>query len=378
MLRTSELEYDLPEELIATLPAERRDAARLLVTGRGAGAAVLHRSVRGLPEFLRAGDLLVFNTTRVIPARLIGARRDTGGRVEGLYLGDAPPDTGGEPGCVRWRVLLRAKRLRAGCAVDLEDAREGAVRAALVLETEGQDGPGSWVARLDEPRGTATHDVLERVGRTPLPPYILGARKRAGLIVPESDDRNRYQTVYAGVDEGASVAAPTAGLHFTPDLLDELSRMGVLRADVTLHVGTGTFKPVEAEWVEEHPMHSEWCRAGAETMERIAEARAAGRRVIAVGTTAARAMESLAGRSAAEAAAGVFTRLLVTPGYSWKVVDGLLTNFHLPRSTLMALVAALLDGGAERLKKIYVEAVREKYRFYSYGDAMLVVPDRTA
>ncbi len=374
VLRTSELEYDLPEELIATLPAERRDAARLLVTGRGAGAAVLHRSVRGLPEFLRAGDLLVFNTTRVIPARLVGIRRDTGGRVEGLYLGEEPLDTGGEPGCVRWRVLLRAKRLREGCVVDLDGAQGGGAGAALVLEAEGHDGPGSWVARLDEPRGVATTAVLERVGRTPLPPYILGARKRAGLVVPESDDRDRYQTVYAGRDQGASVAAPTAGLHFTPDLLDELSRMGVLRADVTLHVGTGTFKPVETEWVEEHPMHTEWCRANTGAMAKIAAARAAGGRVIAVGTTAARAIESLADRSAAEAAAGVLTRLLVTPGYSWKLVDGLLTNFHLPRSTLMALVAALLDGGAERLKKIYAEAVGERYRFYSYGDAMLVMP----
>jgi len=375
VLRTSDLEYELPEELIATVPAERRDSARLLVTGRRRGDAsiVRHRSVRDLTDFLRAGDVLVFNTTRVIPARLLGVRRDTGGRVEGLYLGDAPDEVSGSERRVHWRVLLRAKRLRAGCVVVLGGVKTGIVGASLVLEREGPDGPGSWLARIDDPREEESGSVLARVGRTPLPPYILGARKRAGLEVSEADDRDRYQTVYARAEHAASVAAPTAGLHFTPELLDLVARMGVETAEVTLHVGTGTFKPVETEMIQDHPMHAEWCCAGPGAMEAIRRARGRGGRVIAVGTTSARAVESLSSIDAPSAAMGTWTKLLVSPGYEWQLVDGLLTNFHLPRSTLMALVAALLEGGVARLREIYGEAVRSKYRFYSYGDAMLVL-----
>ncbi len=372
MLRTADLDYDLPEDLIATVPSAHREEARLLVTGRGADASVTHARVKDLAEFLRPGDVLVFNTTRVIPARLVGVRRDTGGAVEGLFLGES--EGGGRSGCAVWRVLLRAKRLRPGCVVDLRPVREGAAGASLVIESEGADGPGSWIARALDSEPGSTLGILERVGRTPLPPYILGARKRGGAGLAEDEDRERYQTVYARTDQGASVAAPTAGLHFTEALLAQLASRGVRRVAVTLHVGPGTFKPVETESVEAHPMHAEWCRADPAELTAIRDARAAGGRVFAVGTTAARAIESLAEVAASESSAGVWTRLLITPGYRWRLVEGLLTNFHLPRSTLMALVAALLDGGAERLRAIYAEAVGRRYRFYSYGDAMLVLP----
>jgi S-adenosylmethionine:tRNA ribosyltransferase-isomerase len=220
--------------------------------------------------------------------------------------------------------------------------------------------------------------VLGRAGLTPIPPYIRAARKAAGVEVGEETDRERYQTVYAAseLSKAASVAAPTAGLHFAEGLLARLAAAGVGRADVTLHVGTGTFKPVEAEQVEDHPMHAESCSMGAGAVAAVRDARESGGRVVAVGTTSARTLETYAGAVAGggEVPPAMTTRLLVTPGYEWKWVDGMLTNFHLPRSTLMAMVAALLPGGVARLKEVYGAAVKEGYRFYSYGDAMLVLP----
>lgn len=382
MLKTAELEYTLPERLIAVEPVEPRDSARLLVVRRSDPAFMEHRHVRDLPSLLNAGDLLVFNTTRVLPARFLGVRGDTRGQVEGLYLGPGP-----EVGT--WEVLLKTRRFREGAPVILL-ARDGnPFRLAdpsrgvdLTLLRRSEAGTGGWIVRAEAVGSSGrtaltpeqTMEVLERAGLTPIPPYIRAARKAAGVEVSDENDRERYQTVYSA--SPGSVAAPTAGLHFTPGLLDRLAGAGIARADVTLHVGTGTFKPVETESVEEHPMHPEWCAIGAASLDAVREARGRGGRVIPVGTTSARTLESYAAalESTGGAPESLQSRLLITPGYPWRWVDGLLTNFHLPRSTLMAMVAALLPGGVEQLKRIYAEAIAREYRFYSYGDAMLILP----
>lgn len=361
MLRTSDLEYELPEASIATTPAEPRDAARLMVVPRDGGPTV-HTHIRDLSSYLRPNDLLVLNVTRVVPARFVGVRADTGGKAEGLYLRD---DAEG------WAVLLRARRLKENVRITLRSPSGADAAAALVLLTRIEGEPGAWRVRVEGRPGESPRDVLHRVGLTPLPPYILRAREHANLSISDEADRARYQTVFAGSD-ARSVAAPTAGLHLTPELLAALRARGVRTAEVILHVGTGTFKPVETEFVEQHPMHEEWCYMSEHAAAAVGEAKAAGARVIAVGTTAARTLETFAAR-AFGAAPGQWaaTRLLITPGYEWKWTDALLTNFHLPRSTLMAMVASKL-GGAERLRTLYAEALCEGYRFYSYGDAMLV------
>lgn len=378
MLNVSDLDYELPESAIARTAAEPRDSAKLLVVKRSDPTFIQHRSVRDLRELLKAGDLLVLNRTRVIPARFIGYRADTQGAVEGLFLG-----LGGDQSNERqWRVMLKGKRMKPGGTVNLKDpsGAESGVRLGLVAQVEGGENVGQWTVDVyGGEAGLKATELLDRVGNTPLPPYILAARKRHEDRVKEKDDRERYQTVYAG-EQAGSVAAPTAGLHFTPKLLDALAERGVELAEVTLHVGTGTFKSVETEFVEQHPMHAEWCTAPATTGAAISDARARGGRVFAVGTTSARTMESF---TPEELAAGgeKWSRLLITPGFTFKNLDGLMTNFHLPRSTLMAMVGALLDersGGAgdgvARLKAIYAEALEKGYRFYSYGDAMLVLP----
>ncbi|CAG0994556.1 S-adenosylmethionine:tRNA ribosyltransferase-isomerase [Phycisphaerales bacterium] len=359
MLSTVHLDYDLPEDHIATRPVEPRDAARMMVVHTG--GAVEHRFVRDLPEFLRAGDLLVLNSTRVLPARFIGERADTRGRVEGLYLRD---DADG------WDVLLRARRLREGVRVTLHREDGKRAGASLLLKARLPDEPGAWRVRVEGGPGESPGQVLERIGLTPLPPYILRARERHEESIPDEFDRSHYQTVFAR--DAGSVAAPTAGLHLTPPLLEALGARGVETAEVVLHVGTGTFKPVETEFVEQHPMHEEWCFLGEATAAAVARARARAGRVVAVGTTAARTLETYANAlNGATPGYPVATRLLITPGYQWRWVDGLLTNFHLPRSTLMAMVAAKV-GGAAPLKSLYAEALNKNYRFYSYGDAMLI------
>lgn len=388
MLRTSDLHYDLPERCIATHPAHPRDAAKLMVVERSAAAPPRHMLVRDLPSVLRAGDLLVVNVTRVIPARVLGFRADTGGRVEGLWLADAPCEAGGAP-C--WRVMLRGKRLKPGVEVALDQGLEGVdsrVRLRLLERDTAEPGGGVWLAEVDGARaGETSVALLERIGVTPLPPYIRAARRDAGEAENgqiERADRAEYQTVYAraestGQGPGGSVAAPTAGLHFTPELLARLADLGVGRAEVTLHVGTGTFKPVETEFVEQHPMHAEWCEIPPQTCRAIGACRAAGGRVVAVGTTSARTLESFSPEQIAVCASAgpggqplaAWTRLLITPGFTWRTVDALMTNFHLPGSTLLAMVASFA-GGVERVKSLYAEAMERGYRFYSYGDAMVV------
>lgn len=361
MLPTSELDYTLPPDLIATVPAEPRDSARLMVVSRSDASRLERRTVRGLPELLSPGDLLVFNRTRVLPARLLGRKVGSGGLVPGLFVEERGPGV--------WVVMLKGARLRRGVRLELLTPGGEASGVTLDLGDRADEG---WLAAVSGLReGELAGGALARAGATPLPPYILKARKDAGLDLPEERDRAWYQTVYAAADRAGSVAAPTAGLHFTPGLLDALAARGVGSAEVVLHVGLGTFRPVETAHVEEHPIHAERAEVPAATVEAIRRARDAGGRVIAVGTTTARALESVP-RGAGEFRGD--TRLLITPGHSWRNLDGLMTNFHLPQSTLLAMVAALFPEGAARVRALYDVAVRERWRFYSYGDAMLVLP----
>jgi S-adenosylmethionine:tRNA ribosyltransferase-isomerase len=360
-LTTAQLDYELPAERIATRPVEPRDAARLMVVHRSS-ETVDHRHVRDLPELLVPGDTLVLNRTAVAPARLIGRRHDSGGRIEGLFLEEA--------GHAAWLVMLRSNsRLRDGQRIDLEDQAGRPVSELELLERRAEH----WLVAVRGPGDTAS--ILEAVGRTPLPPYIR--RARGDDEVDDASDRAWYQTVYADQDRCRSVAAPTAGLHFTPGLLAALEKRGIGRLDVVLHVGPGTFKPITAATPAGHVMHRERYEVPAGTVkalrERAGQVPSRRGRLIAVGTTAVRTLESLDDPlPAADAPISSQTDLLISPPYDFRHVDGLLTNFHLPRSTLLALVAAMV--GLPRLLALYRLAVEREYRFYSYGDAMLILP----
>ncbi|HEY8548693.1 MAG TPA: tRNA preQ1(34) S-adenosylmethionine ribosyltransferase-isomerase QueA [Vicinamibacterales bacterium] len=353
-MRVSDFDFPLPPELIAQTPAPR-GTSRLLVLDRATGA-VTHQHIGDLPAWLRAGDLLVVNDTRVFPARLLGHRVPSGGRVEVMLIEQKAPDL--------WDALVHpGQKLKPGARVRLEGQSEGGAQGTLpVIEGEivGRASFGRRTIRLSTTSGTID-EAIDAIGHVPLPPYI--AR-------PDSDaDRERYQTIYARAR--GSVAAPTAGLHFTPALLDRLASHGVERVSITLHVGYGTFKPVRVEDVEEHTVDPERFTIGADAASRIMQARDAGRRIVAVGTTTVRALES-AGRSGRMVAGEGVTDLFIHPGghrIAW--VDALLTNFHLPRSSLLMLVCAF--AGREKVLRAYHEAVAEGYRFYSYGDAMLIV-----
>jgi len=344
-------DYDLPREFVAQEPLADRAAARLLHVRRSDGS-LAHRGIRDLPEILRPGDLLVVNDTRVVPARLIGRRAATGGAWEGLFL----RVTAEEPHAGAWVVLAQTRgRPAIGERVVLVD-RAG--RDGATLDLVGRGEGGAWLVRPDTVEPPEV--VLDRVGRVPLPGYIRGGAEQAG-------DRDRYQTVFAR--EGGSVAAPTAGLHFTPELLAALEARGVARAAVTLHVGLGTFRPIMAERVADHEMHAEWCSCPEVTAAAIRATRARGGRVVAVGTTAVRTLETAARGGEIEPWRG-FTNLYITPGFRFHTVDCLITNFHMPRTTLLVLVSAL--ASRELILRAYGEAVRERYRFFSYGDAMLI------
>ncbi|MDX2114236.1 MAG: tRNA preQ1(34) S-adenosylmethionine ribosyltransferase-isomerase QueA [Planctomycetota bacterium] len=368
MLPVEALDYELPGELIARAPVEPRDSARLLVVSRSDPRVMRHMTVRDLPEVLLAGDLLVMNRSAVLPARFMGRRADTGGRVEGLYVrsqGDL------------WEVMLKAgSAVRPGLVVVLTGRDAGQAEYRLeIVERHDQ----TWLGRVTSPEGAAVDGptVLTAVGATPLPPYILAARKQRSEEIDDEQDRRWYQTVFARSDRAGSVAAPTAGLHFTGPLLERLAARGVGRAEVVLHVGPGTFKPVSEAFVEQHPMHSETCAVPGRTLRALDETRARGGRVIAVGTTSVRTLESLpegGGRLADEQELAWETDLLIAPGFGFRRVDGLMTNFHLPRSTLLALVGALFPDGVGRVLEIYREAIERRYRFFSYGDAMLILP----
>ena len=347
----SDLDFALPEELIAQAPVEPREASRLLLLPIRGGAP-RHLGFSALPDLLSEGDLLVLNDSRVIPARLIG-RKETGGRIEVLLVEPAPgPASGADPGePARWMAMAQAsKPIRVGTRIDFD---------GLLAEVTRVDGEGFYEVRFDrDERELAA--AIERVGRIPLPPYI---RRE-----PDAADRERYQTVVAKTP--GSVAAPTAGLHFTPGLLARLEARGVRRATVTLHVGPGTFLPVRAARLEEHRMHAERYDVPEATARAFAAARRDGRRVVAVGTTAVRTLESAFSPDGLRAGPGR-TDIFIRPGHPFRAIDGLLSNFHLPRSTLLALVCAL--GGVDRVLGAYREAVQERYRFFSYGDAMAIL-----
>jgi len=352
--RIDRFDYDLPERLVAAVPAGRRDESRLLVLERATGRPT-HRWFFDLPALLRAGDLLVLNDARVIPARL-RARRKTGGTVELLLV---RPEPGADPEPQLWLALARSGgRLRAGEVLRLDRPQ-----ADVTLVRKEGDG---WVVALGNGETTA-EEVLDG-GAMPVPPYVLRSRRRLGLPeqMPELD-RERYQTVFAR--EPGAVAAPTAGLHFTEDLLKRLRGIGVELSALSLLVGPGTFQPVRTERVEDHPLAAEYYRLPGETAAAVRRALQEGRRVVATGTTTCRVLEHVA-RTGRWEAHGGWTDLFIYPPFEFRAVGALITNFHLPRSTLLMLVAAF--GGLDEVLRAYRAAVEEEYRFYSYGDAMLI------
>ena len=346
-MNVSDFDYHLPEELIAQKPADRRDESRLLVVDRGTDS-VRHRHFYEIKDYLKPGDCLVINDSKVLPARLFGEKEETGAKIEFLLIKRIEGDT--------WETMVRpGRRLKEGDRVSFG--------SGFSAEITGRGEDGTRIVNF-EYEGIFM-ERLEEIGSMPLPPYI----DRAAV----DEDKDRYQTVYAR--EEGSVAAPTAGLHFTEELLKEIEASGVKIARVTLHVGIGTFRPVKVEKVEDHHMHFEEYEVPEETARVVNETKKSGGRIIAVGTTATRTLESAAvmgedGTLRLEPGGGS-TGIFIYPGYEFKIIDSLITNFHLPKSTLMMLISAFYDR--EKILKIYEEAVSEKYRFFSYGDAMLLI-----
>ena len=340
-MKTHDFYFDLPEELIAQTPIERRDASRLLVLDKTTGEWE-HRHFYDLPEYLRPGDCLILNDSRVLPARLLGQRLPGGGACEVLLLIDKGDKT--------WECIVRpGKHLRTGAKVSFGNGELTATVTEVLPD-------GNRLVKFDY-EGIFL-EVLDRLGKMPLPPYIK----------EELQDRERYQTVYSKVL--GSAAAPTAGLHFTPELLQKIKDKGIKIGYVTLHVGLGTFRPVKEEDITDHDMHSEYCTVPEETADLINETKRSGGRVICVGTTSCRTVESWAQADGTMKPSAGWTNIFIYPGYKFKVLDCLITNFHLPESTLIMLVSAL--AGREHVLSAYEEAVKEKYRFFSFGDAMLI------
>ncbi len=364
-------QYELPPELIASRPAERRDGSRLMVVDRKA-STIAHHRISELPQFLKPRDLMVFNNTKVVPARMFGVRSATGGKWEGLFIEETQDGD--------WHILCETRgRLLPGEDIRVVAPYEhaevaGQTQPSFTLTLIQKQTDGSWIARPSKV-GSA-FEVLEQFGSLPLPPYM-------GRKLADADDQDRYQTKFAS--EPGAIAAPTAGLHFTPELLKQCQFAGADLAHVTLHVGIGTFRPVTVSRLSEHQMHDEWCRLTDEVCSRIQSARSSAGRVLAVGTTSVRTLESASRSSCTSSEAFAQkdavsrqlqpwsgrTNLFIRPGFQFQVVDCLLTNFHLPGSTLIVLVAAL--AGYDLIMEAYREAVRERYRFFSYGDAMLIL-----
>jgi S-adenosylmethionine:tRNA ribosyltransferase-isomerase len=342
MIKKSDFYYNLPEHLIAQHPLDRRDSSRLLVLD-GMKDEPQHRHFADLPEFLQAGDCLVLNNTRVLPARLLGARSDSLTAVEFLLLKRL--------NTTDWEVIVRpGRRVRPGHRIDF-------IPGVLAAEVLSLLPTGNRIVRFAF--SGIWEEVLDQAGTMPLPPYIHEQLK----------DKSRYQTVYASRD--GSAAAPTAGLHFTPELLADLRNKGVEIAELTLHVGLGTFRPVKHDNILDHPMHAEYYELSAETASRINRCRQAGGRVVAVGTTSCRVLETIADDQGQLREAAGWTDIFIYPGYRFKIIDALITNFHLPESTLIMLVSAL--AGRERILAAYQTAIDEGYRFFSFGDAMLIL-----
>ena len=342
-MKTSNFDYELPERLIAQHPAEKRDHSRLLVMDKYTGE-IEHRIFKDIIEYLHEGDVLVVNKTKVLPARIFGVKEGGSAKIEVLLLkrDEERPNT--------WEVLVRpGKRAKVGTMINFG---EGLLRGEVVENTSAGRKVTFYFDGIFE-------EILDKLGMMPLPPYIH----------EQLEDKNRYQTVYAKVD--GSAAAPTAGLHFTEELMDALRAKGVQIEEVLLHVGLGTFKPVDEENIEDHEMHTEFYDISEETAARINKAKEEGRRIISVGTTSTRAMESAAKNGRLLPGSG-WTNIFIFPGYEWQIIDGLITNFHLPKSTLMMLVSAL--SKREFILNAYHEAVKEEYRFFSFGDAMFINP----
>ena len=340
-MKTHDFFYELPEELIAQTPLEQRDASRLMVLDRRSGG-VTHRHFYDVIDYLQPGDCLVMNDSRVLPARLLG-HRPTGGAVEVLLLRDL--------GDKKWECLCKpGRKMQAGSEVIFGDGELNAT-VTEVLDDGNRVVEFHYEGFFPE--------VLVRLGKMPLPPYIKA----------ELEDQERYQTVYSR--EVGSAAAPTAGLHFTEDLLDQIRAKGIQTAFVTLHVGLGTFRPVKAEEITEHHMHSELCMIGKETADILNETKRNGGRIICVGTTSCRTLESLVNEDGTFEPKSKWTEIFIYPGYTFKAMDGLITNFHLPESTLVMLVSAF--AGRENVLNAYQEAVKERYRFFSFGDAMCIM-----
>ncbi len=339
-MKTKDFDFELPTELIAQHPLEKRDNSRLLVLNKTTGA-ISHKHFTDITDYLRAGDVLVINNTKVIPARLFGIKQGGTAHIEVLLLKQT-----NEKDC--WEVLVKpGKRVKTGAIIDFG--------SKLIGEIISETSSGRIIRFYYE--GIFT-EILDELGAMPLPPYIT----------EKLEDQNRYQTVYAKYD--GSAAAPTAGLHFTPELLEKIKTMGVEVVEVLLHVGLGTFRPVQAEEISDHEMHSEYYDISPQAAQCINKAKEEGRRVIAVGTTSTRTLESVAQNGRLKSGDG-WTQIFIYPGYQFQILDGLITNFHLPKSTLVMLVSAL--AGKENVLHAYHEAIAEKYRFFSFGDAMLII-----
>ena len=359
-MQTADFDFALPPELIAQNPSPKRDGSRLLVLHRNDGR-IEHRKFPDFPEFLRAGDVLVLNNSRVIPARLHGANAKTGGKFEILLLEENSPNDW-------WAMLRPAKSARIGAQIILRELNGRPAKMAATVLDANLEGH----RRLKFSGAGDLRDKLDSLGEMPLPPYI---RRNE----PQAEDKNRYQTVFAKTD--GSVAAPTAGLHFTPELLEKIRARGVKICFVTLHVGPGTFLPVKVENLSEHKMHEERFELGEETARAVNEAKNSGNRVIAAGTTTVRVLETIAAQNAGKLNVHKGkTNIFIFPPFRFQIVDTLLTNFHLPRSTLLMLVSAFAatgsanaERGRDMILSAYAEAIRERYRFFSYGDAMLIV-----
>ncbi len=347
-LQLAAYQYELPPELIAQNPVEPRDHARLLALTSPHDH--VHRHVYDLPALLRPGDLLVLNNTKVLPARLFGYKPG-GAAVEILLLEERTP--------LCWLALVKpGRRLKPGAIIHFGENPDEPDLIAQVVTSDAETN--GRLLQFAVPSGASFFDICDRLGKMPLPPYITDS-----MAPPE-----RYQTIYA--ERLGAVAAPTAGLHFTPELFDQLAAAGIDRTFITLHVGVGTFRPVEAEVITEHKMHGEWIDVSPTTVAQIEATKAKGGRIIAVGTTVVRALEGAAQDGRIQTLQGK-TNLFIYPGYQWQIVDGLMTNFHLPGSSLMMLVSALI--GRQRLLQVYEAAIQERYRFYSFGDAMIILPE---
>ena len=351
MQHLSDYDYELPQELIASEPLPQRDESRLLVIDRDKGQLSHHR-VRDLPSLLQPGDCLVLNDTKVVPARLLGRRTQTGGKWEGLFLNKT--STG------LWRLIGETRgKLQPGEKITVIPAHHPDSDDTLILTLRDKEPDGIWTAEVQS--DTETFELLQRFGTVPLPPYIQ--RKLAN-----DQDRSRYQTTFSR--HPGAVAAPTAGLHFTPELLAACEERNIHHTYVTLHVGLGTFRPIAVENLNDHRMHSEWCELTTETADRLNTTRQTGGRIIAVGTTAVRTLETASQTGTIQPFRGQ-TDLFIRPPYEFRAVDCLMTNFHLPKSSLLVLISALM--GIDMTKQAYQHAIDEKYRFYSYGDAMLIL-----